>query len=815
MLEAANDAIFGARRNLPDNPFTQSTTNGPLPPGVGRPQGAGRGPDPVHIVSGDPAFFTALSSSLGMAQGGGGGGTNTPHPGMNPLINSQQALIAQTTQLVNDMQQAAQMAVQMQTTGQAWIQQQQQAQQSQNAQLQAVLSTVNSHITTTNQTSAQLQQLVGAVTQAMNALPAQMQSMTSAMTQALGNLPSGGGGAPGGGSGNSPQNSYLRWNARNSLANRMATKYGARSWQGRASRGFANAGVQGAFRAMPYVGVAMAAADEVNEAAEWMTNQAAENRKLSAMTGGPAEGNPGDLFSSLGAAMGGDASSDRSGYGQRIQQQGFVLGQRFRSGGLTEDMAKQAFQGATSLGYVGERRDEALGFVTEQYKKLGVTVDESMQLLSVSAQHANSSLSGVANGLEKVTQAAVATGQGAQILRQQYIGAYSNALAMGAGASAGTLAQGWTMAASGTNRDLANLDYGAIMNNPGLMRLVAGTNGQSPGQLYADISRGNTGNFVATQQKLINRNLTGIMDQKTRTSFGELVKGSGGEQQVGRSQVAQRKVALELMEKNPTFNIDAARAALENSGVDTSGLTDPVQVVEAMVANLVGAGPEAQTTGANKMTPADGDTELMKSFSEKRDKADAERGWGDNVTEFFGGTSQQANKYRAMDDAYNAYKGKREESGQNNPAIEALIDKYGDQTDVRVQVMTKNGPRVVHMNEAIANFADQLSSGEAVLMGAGDDSGKRVADAIGFSVGNFKPGAKGYGDSTTQETSIGQSVEDYEKSNPAKGPDGSTINTTITVSPSPELRRLFNFGGRGVNVDGAASVGRPPAVPNR
>lgn len=811
MAEAANDAMFGARRNLPDNPFTQSTTNGPLPPGVGRPQGAGRGPDPVHIVSGDPAFFNALGASLGGGQGQGG--TNTPHPGMNPLLTSQQALIAQTTQLVNDMQQAAQMALQMQSTSQAWVQQQQQAQQAQNAQMQTLLSTVNGHITTTNQTSAQLQQLVGAVTTAMNALPAQMQSMTAAMTQALSGLPAGGGGVNPGGGGN-PNSSYLRWNARNSLATKMASKYGAGSWQGRASRGFANAGVQGAFRAMPYVGVAMAAADEVNEAAEWATNQAAENRKFSAMTGGESE-TFGGAFSSLGAVLSGSATGDRSGLGQRIQQQGFVLGQRFSAGGMTEEMAKQAFQGATSLGYVGERREEALGFATEQYKKLGVTVEESMQLLAVSAQHANSSLSGVANGLEKVTQAAIATGQGAQVLRQQYIGAYSNALAMGAGASAGTLAQGWTMAASGTNRDLANLDYGAILSNPGLMKLVAGTNGQSPGQLYADIARGNTGSFIATQQKLINRNLTGILDQKTRTSFGELVKGAGGHSQVGKSQVAQRKIALELMEKNPTFNVDAARAALENSGVDTSGLTDPVQVVEAMVANLVGAGPEAQTTGANQMTKADGDSEKMSAFREKRDRAHYDIDWGDNVTEFFGGTSQQANKYRAMDDAYNAYKGKREESGQNNPAIEALIEKYGDKTDVRVQVMTKSGPRVVHMNEAIANFADQLSSGEAVLMGAGDDSGKRVADAVGFTVGGFKPGGKGYEDSTTKDASVGQSVEDYQKTNPTKGPDQSASNTTITVSPSPELRRMFNFGGRGVNVDGAASVGRPPAVPNR
>lgn len=813
MSEAANDAMFGARRGLPDNPFTQSTTNGPLPPGVGRPQGAGRGPDPVHIVSGDPQFFNALSQSLGLNQGQQGN-TQGP-PGLNPIITGQQALLAQTAQIVTDMQQAAQMALQTQTSNQAWSTQMRLQQQQHSAQMQSLLATINNHITTTNQTSSQLNQLIGVVTSSMGALPGQMQAMVNALTQGLAGLQGAGGG--GGGPNGPGGGNYLRWSARNSFASKMASTYGASSWQARAAGGFAAGGFQGALRAAPYVGVGMAVADEVNEAATWLTNQGAENRKFSAVTGGQPM--PDDIYGSLAAAMGGPETDDRSGLGQRIQQMGFILGQRFSPSGMTEDMSREAFQGTTSLGYVGDKRAEALDFITKQYKELGVTVEESMQVLSVSAQHANSSLGGVTEGLNKVTQAAVATGQNAQLLRQQFVGAYGNALAMGAGASAGTLAQGWTMAGAGTNRDLANIDYGAVMNNPGLMRLIAGTNGQSPGQLYADLARGNTGAFAATQQKMINRNLTGIMGQKVRDSLSRLVQEGGGNEQVGRSQVAQRQIAIALLEQNPTLNIDAARAALENSGVDTSGLTDPVQIVEAMVSNLVGGGPQAQIDAAaadNTMQDLKGEeNQFIKDFRDKRDSADHDIGWGDSVSEFFGGTSASGNKYRAMNDSYNAYKDKQSQTGKSNPAIEALIDKYGGSTDVRVQVMTKDGPRVVHMNEAIAHFADQLSSGEAVLMGAGEDSGKRVSEAIGFRVGGFKAGEKGYEDSTTKSAPVGQSVEDYQKANPNKTSSGNQSNTTVTISASPELKRLFRFAGDGVNIDGAASVGRPPVVPNR
>lgn len=819
MIEARNDAAFGASRGLPDNPFTHPTT-GPtaFPPG-GRPQGSGRGPDPVHIVSGEQQFFAAMRKALGFDDSG-----TKSFPGLEPIIKGQQAILAQTKQIADDLSKSAAMQVQIQTGQTALINTIQTAHQQQNQQMQAILTSVNNQIAASGQTAVQMQQAITAmtqaVTQAVSAIPAPAPTPTPTPTPTPG---------PGGGGGGNPRtrpnpSPYNPWTTRAGFATHMTRKHGAGSWQSRIARGFSAAGVGGALRATPYVGVAVAAGEQINNAATWLTDQTAENTRWSAMTGGTPMGGVGDLWGSLGAAMGGSPDADRSGLGQRIQQEGFVLGQRFSFGGLNEQAAREAFAGTTSLGYTGGRREEALDFIQERYRNASMTVQESMEILAVSAQHANASLSGVKQGLDQVTRAAVATGQNAQMLRQQFTANYANALGAGAGASSGALAQGWTMATAGMNRELVGMNYGAVLGNQGLMRLMAGSAGMSAGQLYSQLSRGDTGVFAAQHQRIINRNILGVLGQSVRGDLQRLVNQYGGNQEVGRSQAAQRSIALELM-SNRNFNIDAARAALENSGIDTSQMTDPSQVAQAIVANMVGAGPEgqiAQAEGDHKVTSLSedqansilgggrGDPFLLE-FGAKIGEKKQGLGVFDYINEGFGGTDPKRNEVRALETNRDAYLDYRKNTKSANPAIEELLRKFGGNTDARVQVMTAQGPRVVHMSEAITHYSDQLSSGEAVIMGVGDESGKRVSEITGFRVGGDKTG-----DSTQRNAPVGMTVEEYQKQNPGTTASGEKSNGTVTISPSWELRKLFNFTSTGgVNIDGAASVGRPPVVPNR
>lgn len=836
--QARNDAVFGG----PVRPgSTDWIGNGPV--GPGRASGTGRGPDPVHIVSGDNSFFDALRQSLGMS---GNDSTNTAtnteakFPGMEAVIRGQKAIAEATKQVVADMKIAAQ---------------------------------------ATKDLAAQQKSFMDTLKSARQDETKHMANMLDMLVMAqLGGGMGGGGGGMGGGMGGGGHHghggfSYTSLGSlRQRAANFMRTQASAvqmnpiTNSQGQVThyqvlqngqtstlpanhpsipglqkqinrnghlanmaQGMSYGGVQGMMRSTPYLGTAMVIGDEVNHVANWMTEQTGRNTQFSAMTGGPSFTMGGALSGLTGAL--GYSSNDRSGIAQRLQQEGFVLGQRFAPGGMTSDMAREAFKGTTSLGYVGDRRNQALDFVSEEYKKLGVSVSESLQLLSVSAKFANSSLGGVASGLRTVTDAAVSTGQNAQVLREQFINQYGNALQSGAGQSAGSLATAFTMATSGISRSFNGMDLGGVLQNRGVMRLLAGSMNQTVGQIESDIGSGNAGPFVHQYQSYLNRNMAQAMSGGVRSQLDSLMQSHGGAQQVGRSSVAQSAIASDLM-KNRDWNVDQVRANLQLMGVQgLEGKTDQ-QIAEFYVANMSGAGVEAQYKQAedqNKLTPlsssdsffkdkgpysdtwGSGGNQFVKDYQGKIGEYEMKNiGVGDHAAEFFGGTSRSKNTSRAMRTNLDAYKGYQKTSKMANPAIEGLLTKFGDQTDARVQVETAQGPRVVTIDEAIAHFSDQISSGKAVMMGVGDQSGKPVSEATGVRVGGYKTGQDGVQDSTKINPAVGQTVDDYQKSNPQKTAQGGTAST-VNVVPSPELRKWLTFmDGNGTNVQGAASNGTPP-----
>lgn len=584
------------------------------------------------------------------------------------------------------------------------------------------------------------------------------------------------------------------------------------------SNGFTRGGIGGAARAVPYVGTAIMGAEAVSDSAKWLTNQRAANAPYQNIYGG-------QNFS-LGGAVGTlfGNNTDRSGFSNRMQEFGFTLGQRF-SGGMTGQMSQEAFQGVSSMGYIGNQRGSALDFVSQEYKQLGMSVGQSLQLLQVSAQHANSSLAGVSQGLQTVTQAAAATGQSAAMLQQVYGNNYSAALGAGFGSGSGNLATALTMSGAGVSRDLAGLNYSSVFSNPGMMTMLSAQGGMTPGQMINQLNNGNTRAFTAPLQQVLNRNMLSTMNQGVRDQFQSLVGKAGGNVGVAQSPGAQRSIAVSLM-GNRDWNIYAARQSLANSGVDTSQLDD-TQVAEAVVANLAGAGPDAQaqkTNGDNTIHPKPAGGMSGKDYANSfmgqyQGKLSSVGDIGsktsilDSFTNLWGGDSAERD-YKSAKNSFSAYQDMVGSSGKVDPAVEAAISKLGDQGDARIQVQTKSGARVVTLAEAIAHYSDQLSSGNAIVMNAGDQSGLRLSQVTGVSDQGFIPGQNGSKDTTTStDTSVGQSLSDYQKANPnSSSSNGSNAPTgTVNISPSPELRRLFNFTGTGnVNIQGAAAAGVPP-----
>jgi hypothetical protein len=583
---------------------------------------------------------------------------------------------------------------------------------------------------------------------------------------------------------------------------------------------YTRGGIGGALRAVPYLGVGIMGAEAINKGAEWITNQRAANAPYQNIYGGQNF----TLGGALGALFG--ENTDRSGFANRMQEFGFTLGQRF-SGGMTSEMSQEAFRGVSSLGYIGNQRGNALDFISQQYKQLGMSVSQSLQLLQVSAQHANSSLAGVSQGLQTVTQAAASTGQSAAALQQIYGNNYAAALTAGFGSGSGNLATALTMSGAGVSRDLAGLNYSSVFSNPGMMTMLSAMGGMTSGQMISQLNNGNTRAFTQPLQQVLNRNMLATMNQGVRNQFQSLVTKAGGNVNVAQSPGAQRSIAVALM-GNRDWNIYAARQSLANSGVDTSQLDD-TQVAEAIVANLAGAGPDAQAQKTNsdntihpKPTGALNVNDYSKTFMGQYEARLSDGGdigqQPSGLQKLLGsfgiaiGTSEY--NYKSAKNTLSAYKDMVNSTGNVDPAIEAAISKLGDQSDARIQVQTKNGPRVVTLAEAIAHYPDQLSSGNAIVMNAGDSSGLRLSQVTGVADQGFIPGQKGSKDTTiSTDTSVGQSLADYQKDNPSNPGNGSNAPMgTINVSPTPELARLLNFSSSSgnINIQGAAAAGVPP-----
>jgi hypothetical protein len=835
-----------------------------------RQTGSAQRPSNVHIASGSEEFYAQLRQSLGFDQrgdtaGGKPGSAVDPKdvlPNMRTILSGQQAIMQATKDIVSNMKVVTDMMTQFQTvqtkTLGEWAKNMNEYRKQERKHMSEMLNLMLKGVTT-------LQSSVGVggggVPGGMSGVPGMPGGMPLpyfAPSRAPRTPVSGGGyedligGRTTLGNLQSRLGQYVHNNY--GMGNNTPDLYGVRDRDGNlthykytldgqdykvgldhpdlsmfqrqarnrgiftaVSNGYTHGGIGGALRAAPYVGTAIMGAEAVNDTAKWFTNQRAANAPYQNIYGG-------QNFS-LGGAVGtlfGD-NTDRSGFSNRMQEFGFTLGQRF-GGGMTGQMSQEAFRGVSSLGYMGNQRGGALDFVSQEYKQLGMSVGQSLQLLQVSAQHANSSLAGVSQGLQTVTQAAAATGQSAAALQQIYGNNYSAALGAGFGSGSGNLATALTMSGAGVSRDLAGLNYTAAFSNPGMMNMLAAQGGMTPGQMIGQLNNGNTRAYTKPLQQVINRNMLGTMTQGVRDQFQSLVGQAGGNTAVAQSPGAQRSIAVALMQ-NQNWNIYAARQALANSGVDTSQLDDS-QVTEAFVANLAGAGPDAQAQKTNSdstihpATSADKSNAGKNSFLGQYESKLSQVGdiggntstW-DHFTSLWGGDSQERS-YMSARNSLGAYKDMMGATGKIDPAIEAAISKLGNSGDARVQVQTKSGARVVTLAEAIAHYSDQLSSGNAVVMNAGDQSGLRISQVTGVTDQGFIPGQNGSKDTTTStDTSIGQSLSDYQKANPSTGSaNGSSAPTgTVNISPSPELMRLFNFTSSGnVNIQGAAAAGVPP-----
>lgn len=597
----------------------------------------------------------------------------------------------------------------------------------------------------------------------------------------------------------------------------------------RIAGGFAHGGVGAAMRRVPVIGTAIAAGEGINDAAEWLTNERAQNARYQSILGGAnnsmdSRGNPltslGGLAGDLSQFFSGSTSDSTSGLGNRMAEEGYAIGQRFSSGGFDEESARQLFQGVTSLGYTGNRRAGALDFASANYRTMGMGQEESMQLISMSARYAQSSLQGLSRELQNVTKTAVRTGQSAQVMRQAFAETYSAALQASGGAGAGPLAAAATNMTGAGGRLLAGANPLSVLNDPTSKYQMASAMGMTPSQLEA-AGQTNPGLTMQALGKRSDMYMRSLGQGNLRT-IQDLINQQGGQQKVAGDSNLMANVASGLMGSRG-YDITVARNIVSQIDPSMANASDSA-IAQYIVNYQTGNNPAAQGQALrDQMTPKN--ISAADRAAKKGDQADTAGshgvGWGKFAWDqhlrgqgmqsdagpisnlFNGDQTNQGYTLQVNSDYYNELtKG----TGKSDPVIEKLISEYGTDPDIRFKVKTKNGDKAVTFGEAIRYFSDQLSSGQASIVSSNKDINNRqvkdIAGTTGAQVTSDKNDWQG-SDYDKVASEIGASnPDDTSKENSGGG--------TVTISLSPEAQRLFSVATSGnVDLDNSAAAGRP------
>lgn len=567
-----------------------------------------------------------------------------------------------------------------------------------------------------------------------------------------------------------------------SIGSEMASRGAASGMAGAIGEGGLGAGL----RAMPMVGVAggliAGGAEAVWKGANFVANQRQANSQYQSILGG----------------------SNMAGLGQRAQAAGFGISSVF-TGGLGYGASQEAFKDVTSLGYQGGARSQSLGFIESNYKTMGMSVKDSMQLVAIASKNANTNLMDLEKQLRAVSDQAKDTGQSASAMRSSFVQNYAQTQQAGLGAqSSGMLAQSQTMVTGGLGRQYGGINLGGL-NSPTGMTMAAAAQGMTYTQ-YLGATQNNPMLAAQGQQTLINRAFDASIGEQGKQALQQLIQKRGGNQAVVNSPGLQQSIAAEALQNGAISNMQALMSTLAGYGIDTSQI-NPLNVAAWAVAWAAGGVDVAKQTAAQV------------SQTQQRSTGDLAQGkgmpagmsqHGTNVLQTRAQQAQSSAKYGNVGGLNNPGPAFDTKTGEYDPVIDQMMKKYGG--DLKLGVQTSDGYREVSLTEAAKNYRDQLINGTATIVDskrAGDDRGKQLKDIFGT-----EQGAKTT-DTTGKAATVGKKDQkDLQNLGLETGGGKSgSAQVGVYIDMTPELKKYLNITTTGSPiVENGAANNLPPAV---
>jgi hypothetical protein len=454
--------------------------------------------------------------------------------------------------------------------------------------------------------------------------------------------------------------------------------------------------------------------------------------------------------------------SNSEGFEERARSQWKELSGRFE--GVSSGVSSELYHKAAEIyGTDRMRRNEAYEFGTEVYKKLGMTVEESMGLVATAAKSGNENLQVLSDTLKNLSQSARDAHVNAEAAQQSFARTFGVVSESVGGTSATQVSSVMEQMKTGMGRRFQDVDMSGALSGSALV-MRAQVMGQTPSQYLTTLKGTGGARHFAQSTQLVAGNLAGAMlPAEAQAMIQERIKANGG---VMKGEDWDR-LAQDLS-MGPLANLP------------------PESIINAMSTHGLGAGYNQENALAGL---------LQMSYTDQTALAD-------QVVEDAGGSISPAEQKRWGDTA------KKQERDIarltfHDPNLKArslaskqfattgvysrLLDKISNQdyeSKRRFRVDTADGPRDVTTEELLKYYSDQASTGEVEIV-RGSGEGQTLSEYTGIS---------------------GQSVATPSADEPAKaGKEPKESNKVqLQIIAEPVLRQYLQF----LTVDQVAAQAR-------
>lgn len=516
-------------------------------------------------------------------------------------------------------------------------------------------------------------------------------------------------------------------------------------------------------------GVALGAATGAlmlgNQALDFATNQRAVNAGWQSILGG----------------------SNAEGFRERARSQMFEFGLK---GTMGAGQASELYRGVAATGMRGADRTNSLDFATDQYKRHGMAVAESLEVIDIAARSGLESLNGVAEAITSVTKAAREAGENAQVARQNFVRNFRTAAEVLGPGAAVSAAAGLATAQAGLGRQFQGVDM-ASMLEPQNLRSMAARAGMPFSQVMAaTIRRDPAGTQLVSN--LVRQNLAQTAQLGLGQQGMEIVRRFAQENRVNErtplTPTQYEELSATLLERMPWLDPQTAQQMLSQIGLANV----PINQAIGMIARI--------QTG-----DFDPGAEMMRNVqrSQQYEVQDAKGGTRENVKGVTdigdvmvraGGTRFEAESLTTggkwgpfgqgkTDRARALYVKSAQKTGRGSPIIESAL-KQGFDPSWRFRIDTKDGPRVVTFDDLMRYAPDQAARGDVEIV-RGRGEGGTLADITGMAANTSIAKT-----SASQVIKHGKSEEDFNR---GRGKESGRV----IIAPAPALGRWFTFQGQG------------------